>query len=1107
VQQAQAKLMRVSGPDGLNDTLLLAPVTKSDTPPFSKSDTPPLTPGKTRELSKKWLLQEDGSYKPIFVKLPAFSSFNSSMIPLSDESPVDSRRGVHQTWGIIATLIKQQEQLNVSHQTIDNSQDASSAFRTDTEEIIREDITDDDFDDTLDTEHDVFNDFIDSQGDDPYTDILDCIVIEGTPAFKKDIRKLLEEYRVIFATTLSTEPATITPFELDVDLEKWETFSNRGPPRVQSPAKQDEILRQVDELLKAGIIEPSKASYYSQVILASKPDQTWRFCIDYRKLNDCTKSASWPIPNISQLFGRLGTHHSDTFGVMDLTSGYHQAPVSLGTRIFLAFICFCGIFQFTRLPFGPKRAPSYFQQMMASVVLIGLIYFICEMYLDDCIVHAKGPKQFLERLREVLERFRKHNIFLKPNKCKFGMAKVEYCGKEISKEGLSMSTKKIKKVLDFPKPVTAGHMKKFVGLVNYFHEFVPHHALIMKPLHDMILNYQKKTRGRVLVWTEDGSKAFETIIIEIVKGHTMFFPREDCPIFLMTDASDFGIGAYCFQLVDNKEQPVAFVSKSLATPQFKWAIIQKEAYAIFYALRQLKSILRDRPFTLQTDSRGLRLMKTDSNPMVYRWWVDIQEYDFTIEDILGVNNPVADGFSRLVANNMSPQLVASLLPPKPIPKYLIILIGKVHNSVCGHHGVERTLRMLTTPSSKDSNVTLIKRNTPYLRTHIKQYIAMCPNCQKMSMIKIPIITHPFTTSRYYPMECLNIDFVGPFPDKGYILVIIDTFTRWVELYSTAQATAILTAKCLFQHFGRFGAPTQLRSDRGSHFVNSVIQEFLPLVGTEHCLTLAYSSQQNAIVERVNKEINRHIRTLAFDTSSVDNYKEHLPIIQRILNSAYSDRTKVSASQILFGNAINLDRGLFLPPEERPEQDKPMSDHMSKMLKFQDEVMTKARTVFKNTDDLHMASFPNLTPTEFPHGSYVVVKYRSGLPPTRLHTMWKGPLRVISNDKSEYLLLDLITNKEKPYHASDIKTFMFDPLLLDPIDIARRDYLEFFVQDVLEMKGDPSRVTTLHFLIKWLGYDDTYNTWEPWKNVRDVERLHQYLREHNLSKIVPKKFRA
>jgi hypothetical protein len=111
------------------------------------------------------------------------------------------------------------------------------------------------------------------------------------------------------------------------------------------------------------------------------------------------------------MFGRLGAHHSD---VMDLTAGYHQAPISLGTRVFLAFFCFCGIFQFRRLPFGPKRASSYFQQMMASVVLIGSIYFICEMYLDDCIKHGNGPKQFCQRHRDVLERFRKHNIFIKP---------------------------------------------------------------------------------------------------------------------------------------------------------------------------------------------------------------------------------------------------------------------------------------------------------------------------------------------------------------------------------------------------------------------------------------------------------------------------------------------------------------------------------------------------------------------------------------------------------------------------------------------------------------------------------------------------------------------
>ena len=83
------------------------------------------------------------------------------------------------------------------------------------------------------------------------------------------------------------------------------------------------------------------------------------------------------------------------------------------------------------------------------------------------------------------------------------------------------------------------------------------------------------------------------------------------------------------------------------------------------------------------------------------------------------------------------------------------------------------------------------------------------------------------------MECLNIDFVGPFPYGGYILVIIDTFTRWTELFHTTDSTAISAAQCLVQHFGRFGAPHQLRSDNCFHFIADVIREFLSFVGNHH----------------------------------------------------------------------------------------------------------------------------------------------------------------------------------------------------------------------------------------------------------------------------------
>ena len=124
------------------------------------------------------------------------------------------------------------------------------------------------------------------------------------------------------------------------------------------------------------------------------------------------------------------------------------------------------------------------------------------------------------------------------------------------------------------------------------------------------------------------------------------------------------------------------------------------------------------------------------------------------------------------------------------------------------------------------------------------------------------------------MECLNICFVDPFPDQGYIPVIVDTFTRWVELYHTTDATALSAAECLLKHFGRFGAPHQLRSDNGPHFIAEVIRDFLLLVGVTRCLTLAYSKEENAIVERYNKEINRHLSALTFDNLSLIDYKNH-----------------------------------------------------------------------------------------------------------------------------------------------------------------------------------------------------------------------------------------
>ena len=201
-------------------------------------------------------------------------------------------------------------------------------------------------------------------------DILDLIHIEGDAVLQKGIRDLCERYRDVFAMSLPKEPSTMTPFHITVNQTEWRQPKNRMPPRVQSSIKQVEISKQINTLLEQGIIEKSPAEYYSQVLLSPKPGGEFRLCVDYRNLNDASESASHPIPNIKHMLNRIGDHQSSIYGVMDLCQGYHQDEVAKGTKIFLAFIMFCGIYQYLRLPFGPKKAPAHFQEQMADTVLI-----------------------------------------------------------------------------------------------------------------------------------------------------------------------------------------------------------------------------------------------------------------------------------------------------------------------------------------------------------------------------------------------------------------------------------------------------------------------------------------------------------------------------------------------------------------------------------------------------------------------------------------------------------------------------------------------------------------------------------------------------------------
>ena len=126
----------------------------------------------------------------------------------------------------------------------------------------------------------------------PDNPLLSSIQLQGDETLVTGLVALINKFSHLFSNALNPSAAEIPPFELKVNLEKWQNHKNRGPPRVQSPAKQAETAKQIDQLLAQGIIERSNASYYSQIVLTPKPPDGWRFCIDYKNLNDCTEPAS-----------------------------------------------------------------------------------------------------------------------------------------------------------------------------------------------------------------------------------------------------------------------------------------------------------------------------------------------------------------------------------------------------------------------------------------------------------------------------------------------------------------------------------------------------------------------------------------------------------------------------------------------------------------------------------------------------------------------------------------------------------------------------------------------------------------------------------------------
>ena len=329
----------------------------------------------------------------------------------------------------------------------------------------------------------------------------------------------------------------------------------RIQPRRTSPWKHDEIERQVTNLLQQGKVKESSSPWSFPVVLATKKDGSQRLCVDYRQLNAVTIKDAFPLPRVDDSLAALSG--SRWFSTLDLASGYWQVAMDAGTQEKAAFVTSSGLYEWTVMPFGLCNAPSTFARLM-ELVLKGLHWKICLIYLDDVIVMGRTFEEELERLKEVFERLARAGLKLKPKKCFLFQKRVSYLGHVVTEEGIAADPEKVEQVRTWPTPENSTEVKSFLGLASYYRRFIPDFSTIAKPLY-------KLTEAKAeFAWTEQCQLAFDSLRGSLTSGRVLAYRAREGEFVLDTDASDHGIGAVLSQFQDGVEKPIGFASRTLS---------------------------------------------------------------------------------------------------------------------------------------------------------------------------------------------------------------------------------------------------------------------------------------------------------------------------------------------------------------------------------------------------------------------------------------------------------------------------------------------------------------------------------------------------------------
>ena len=452
-----------------------------------------------------------------------------------------------------------------------------------------------------------------------------------------ELRCLLIEYADVFAAH-ELDLGCFTALKHKIQLVPG-SVPFRERLRRAPIAMEGEEEKNLQAMLDAGVIQPSNSPFCSATVLIRKKDGSVRWCLDYRRLNAMTVKDSHSLPLISDCIDSLSG--SKYLSTLDMASGYWQIEVDPDDREKTAFITRWGLFEHLRMPFGLCNAPSTFQRAM-NLVLRGMSWKSVLAFLDDVLVLGKDFQDHLANLRDVLDRFREHNLKLKPRKCSLFQTEVKFLGRIVTGDSVSVDPASQETIKLWPIPKSTKEVESFLGFVNYHREHMPKMAEIAAPLYEL-------TGKAPFVWNERHQSAFEELKDALVSAHVLALPRKEGTFILDSDASKIAIGGQLSQIQDGVEKPIAFASKSMKPEQRRYCTTRQELLALLTFVRQFRHYLYGRPFLVRTDHNSLVWLMNFKGPncQLARWLEELQQYNMHIVHRKGRDHRNVDSLSRI----------------------------------------------------------------------------------------------------------------------------------------------------------------------------------------------------------------------------------------------------------------------------------------------------------------------------------------------------------------------------------------------------------------------------------------------------------------------------